>query len=66
MVVNGQHGSHVAAAVAVVGRRPHSHEVAHWEVVLESFHHELVRAANQVDVVVVIELLEKENLRKEC
>ena len=56
VVVHSQHGGDVAAAVAVIGRGPHSDQVAQREMILEPFHHQLVRATDEVDVVVVVEL----------
>ncbi|KAG7872084.1 hypothetical protein KL916_003422 [Ogataea parapolymorpha] len=56
VVVERQHGGHVAAAIAVVGRRPHGHEAAvkHLFVAL---HDQLVGARNETEVV-----LEQESL----
>lgn len=51
-----QDGGHVAAAVAVVGRRPHSHQPLPKHV-LVAFVHQLVRSADQVQVVDLQELL---------
>jgi hypothetical protein len=56
MAVERQDGRHVAAAIAVVGRAPHRAQVLVREVELEAFHHQLVRPADQLDLVVVHEL----------
>mmetsp|Transcript_76524 Transcript_76524/g.211821 ORF Transcript_76524/g.211821 Transcript_76524/m.211821 type:complete len:353 (-) Transcript_76524:157-1215(-) len=54
VLVQLQDGRHVAAAVAVVGRRPDRHQrVA--EHPLEALHHQLVRAADEVQVVALEE-----------
>ena len=56
VIVYGQHRGYIAAAVAVIGGAPHGHQVARGKVVLVALHHQLVRAADQLDVVVVVEL----------
>ncbi|KAG7730348.1 hypothetical protein KL933_000143 [Ogataea haglerorum] len=50
VVVERQHGSHVAAPVAVVGRRPDGHEAA-VEHLLVALHDQLVGAGNQTEAV---------------
>lgn len=47
---------HVAAAVAVVGRRPHRHDVLRREVILVALVDQLVRAGDEGEVVDVVEL----------
>ena len=55
VLVELEYGGHVAAAVAVVGRRPDGqHGLV--EVPLVALHDELVGATNEVDVVGVVEL----------
>ena len=51
-----QNSRHVAAAIAVVWRRPHRHD-ARVEHLLEALHDELVRARHEREVVVVVEAL---------
>jgi hypothetical protein len=53
-----QDGGHIAAAIAVVGRRPHRQQGL-GEVPLVPFHHQLVAAAHQLYLVGVVELEHK-------
>lgn len=54
VLVHFHDGRHVAATIAVIGSRPHCHEliVKH---VLVSLHHELMRATNEIQVVRLVE-----------
>ena len=55
-IVDGENGRHVAAAVAVVGRRPHRDQRAR-EHLLVALHDKLVRPRNERDVVATAELV---------
>ncbi|KAG7807102.1 hypothetical protein KL921_004526 [Ogataea angusta] len=50
VVVEGEHGGDVAAAVAVVGRRPHGHQAA-VKHLLVALHDQLVGARDEAEVV---------------
>lgn len=55
VLIELENGGDVAAAIAVVGRRPDCHKLL-IEHPLEALHDELVRAADEVDIVRVVEL----------
>lgn len=57
LVVQFQDTGHVAAAVAIVGRRPHGDEVLAGEHVLVSLLHQLVGSANKLQAVHPAELV---------
>lgn len=55
VLVHFHHRRDVATAVAVVGSRPHSHQLV-VEHPLVALHHELVGAADQVQIVLRVKL----------
>ena len=55
-LVDREHCGHVAAPVAVVGRGPYRQTRLWLEPVLESVHYQLMRSADQLEFVDMIEL----------
>ena len=52
-----QDGSYITAAIAVIGRAPYGHDTG-VEHLLEAFHDELMGAADEAEVVAVVEMLD--------
>ena len=57
LVVEREYGSDIAAAIAVVWRRPDCDKVFLGKVVLVTLHHQLVRSTDEVDAVDVRKFL---------
>ena len=57
LVVKGENGGDVAAAVAIVGSGPYSDQIPVGEVVLVTLHYELMRPTYELHIVHVSKLL---------
>lgn len=55
----------LTASIAVVGRGPHGDEVPLGEVVLVALHHQLMRSAHQLDLIVVDKLQQRQEQEQE-
>ena len=51
ILANGQYCRNVAAAIAVVGRTPHRHQILVGKVVFSSLHYQLMRPRNEIQLV---------------